>query len=63
MTPEPSLCGTTRAKGIGRMPARDFTSDGLTPLHAMRTRTSPAAGCGGGSLPSVSTWAAGPVRS
>ena len=44
-------------------PSRRFTSDGLTPAQAMRTRTSPAAGTGVSSSPACSTVRAGPVRS
>ncbi len=65
IAPAPSLCGTTRGNGITglRRPARDFTSDGLTPDHCSRTRTSPGPGRGSGRSTSCSTWAAGPVRS
>ena len=63
IVPLPSLWGMTRAKGIGRRPPRLLTSEGLTPLHSMRTRTSPGPGSGTGRSARVSTSAAGPVRS
>src|SRR5205085_9355267 len=65
MTPAPSLCGTTRGNGIAalRRPARDLTSDGLTPEACTRTRTSPGPGAGVGSSPTRRTSAAAPVDS
>ena len=63
IVPLPSLCGITRAKGIGRAPPRLFTSEGFTPLQAMRTRTSPGPGSGMGRSEQVRTSAAGPVLS
>jgi hypothetical protein len=47
ISPAPSLCGMTRGNAILRVkPARLFTSEGLTPETARRTRTSPRPGCG-----------------
>jgi hypothetical protein len=65
MTPAPSLCGTMRgnASVFVRTPARDFTSDGLTPDHATLTRTSFGPGVGVGNSATVRTSPAGPVRS
>ena len=61
----PSLCGTMRGNGgvPPAVPRRDLTSDGFTPDHAIRTRTSPGPGAGVGSSPSWRTSAAAPNRS
>ena len=64
MTPAPSLCGMTRGQAILRVaPARDFTSEGLTPEAASLTRTSPLWACGVSTSPTCSTSRAAPFRS
>ena len=56
ITPAPSLCGMTRGNAILRaVPARVFTSDGLTPEVFSLTRTSPGPGCGVSTSPTCST--------
>ena len=56
MMPAPSLCGITRGNAIFRVvPARFFTSDGLTPEVFSLMRTSPGPGCGVSTSPTCST--------
>jgi hypothetical protein len=63
-SPAPSLCGITRGNAILRaVPARLFTSDGLTPEVASLTRTSPGPGRGVATSPTLSTSAAAPFFS
>ena len=64
ITPAPSLCGMTRGNAIFRVrPSRDFTSEGLTPEVASRTRTSPGPGSGVATSPRRRTCAAAPLAS
>src|SRR5258706_7962447 len=51
------------ASAFVRMPARDFTSEGLTPDHWSLTRNSPGPGSGVAMSMTFSTSRAGPVRS
>ena len=62
ISPAPSLCGITRGNAILRRP-RLFTSEGLTPDVASRTRTSPAPGFGVTISPVRNTSRAGPIAS
>lgn len=61
-TPAPSLCGMTGPSSSrpGTEPTRFLTSDGLTPLAASCTRTSPGPGRGRSNSPTVSTSRAKP---
>ena len=60
-----ALFGTTQGKPIfwSFHPARRLTSEGLTPEHARRTRTSPGPGSGSGRSPIFKTSRAGPFAS
>src|SRR5690606_22990709 len=63
MTPAPSLWGMTIPSLTGRLPARDFTSEGFTPEHTTRTTTSCSPGSCIGCSPTCRTSRAGPLRS
>ena len=64
ISPAPSLCGITRGNAILRaVPARVFTSDGLTPEVLSLMRTSPGPGCGVSTSPTCRTSLAVPFFS